>query len=117
MIAFTSLRDGDREIYVMAPDGSGQTNLTNSPGSDDNLAAWSPDGSRIAFFSERDGNPEIYVMAADGSNPVRLTHSPADDVDPNWSPDGHQIVFTSGSGPETETDLYVMAADGSRSVP
>ena len=110
-IAFTSLRDGDREIYVMAADGSGQTNLTNSPGSDDNLATWSPDGSRIAFFSERDGNPEIYVMAADGSDPVRLTHSPADDVDPSWSPDGRSIVFTSGW--EAETDLAAMAADGS----
>jgi len=110
-IAFTSLRDGDREIYVMAADGSGQTNLTNSPGSDDNLATWSPDGSRIAFFSERDGNPEIYVMAADGSDPVRLTHSPADDVDPGWSPDGRSIVFTSGW--KAETDLVVMAADGS----
>jgi hypothetical protein len=110
-IVFTSLRDGDREIYVMNADGTGQTNLTNSPGSDDNFAAWSPDGSTIAFFSERDGNPEIYVMAADGSNPLRLTRSPADDVDPSWSPDGREIVFTSGSG--ADTDLYVMQADGS----
>jgi len=110
-IAFTSLRDGDREIYVMAADGSGQINLTNSPGSDDYMAAWSPDGSKIAFLSERDGNPEIYVMAADGSDPVRLTHSPADDIDPSWSPDGRRIVFTSGAG--AATDLVVMAADGS----
>lgn len=111
MIAFTSLRDGDREIYVMAADGSGQTNLTNSPGSDDNLAAWSPDGSRIAFFSERDGNAEIYVMEADGSDPVRLTDSPAVDVDPSWSPDGRHIVFTSERN--GEPDLFVVTSDGS----
>ncbi|WP_203884821.1 hypothetical protein, partial [Planotetraspora kaengkrachanensis] len=28
-IAFTSVRDGNDEIYVMNADGSGQTNLTN----------------------------------------------------------------------------------------
>ena len=29
MIAFTSDRDGDREIYTMNADGSGQTNISN----------------------------------------------------------------------------------------
>ena len=33
-IAFTSDRDGNHEIYVMNPDGAGQTNLTNNPASD-----------------------------------------------------------------------------------
>ena len=32
-IAFTSNRDGNDEIYVMKPDGSEPTNITNSPGS------------------------------------------------------------------------------------
>ena len=30
-IAFVSTRDGNREIYVMASDGSAQTRLTNVP--------------------------------------------------------------------------------------
>jgi hypothetical protein len=30
-IAFESQRDGNAEIYVMNPDGSGETNLTNNP--------------------------------------------------------------------------------------
>ena len=41
-IAFTSTRDGNREIYVMdASDGSNLTNLTNHPATDENLG-WSP---------------------------------------------------------------------------
>ena len=56
LIAFTSSRDGDVEIYLMNPDGTGQRRLTNSPGSD-SQPSWSPDGTRIAFTSLRDGNP------------------------------------------------------------
>ncbi len=39
-IAFTSQIDGNYEIYVMNADGSCQTNLTNSPASDQH-PAWS----------------------------------------------------------------------------
>ena len=51
-IAFLSLRDDQREIYVMAADGSAQVNLTNDP-SGDALAAWSADGARLAFVCTR----------------------------------------------------------------
>ena len=110
-IAFASDRDGNREIYVMEPDGSGQTRLTTNA-ADDLSPAWSPDGTRIAFASSRDGNYEIYVMDADGSNPTRLTSDPANDFHPTWSPDGSKIAFTSErDGPFRQ--IYVMNADGS----
>ena len=76
LIAFASNRDGNFEIYVMNPDGSGQTNITNNPASD-NYPAWSPDGSKIAFSSDRDGNAEIYVMNADGSGVRRVADRPS----------------------------------------
>ena len=45
-IAFESSRDGGLpEIYVVNPDGSGQTRLTNSPDVDSE-PAFSPDGRR-----------------------------------------------------------------------
>ncbi len=85
LIAFTSGRDGNAEIYLMAADGSGQRRLTRNPPA--NFApAWSPDGRRIAFTSFRDGNAEIYVMAADGSGQRNLTRNKADDGSPAWSP-------------------------------
>jgi len=37
-IAFESDRDGNREIYVMNSDGSGQTNLTNNSADDQRAA-------------------------------------------------------------------------------
>jgi Tol biopolymer transport system component len=109
-IAFTSNRDGNDEIYVMNPDGTGLTNLTNHP-DDDGLSAWSPDGTKIAFTSNRDGNNEIYVMNADGTNPVRLTNNPANDGGLTWSPDGTKIAFTSNR--DNNWEIYVMDADGS----
>jgi Tol biopolymer transport system component len=74
---------------------------------------WSPDGSRIAFYSFLDtSSVEIYVMNADGSNLTRLTNNHAWDSDPQWSPDGKYITFTSAR--DGTFDIYVMNADGSK---
>ncbi len=90
-IAFTSVRDGNYEIYVMDVDGKNPRNLTNHAGSDDS-PAWSPDGRRIAFYSSRPEGSGLYVMDADGSNPRYL--APVGCCpDPAWSPDGKKIAF------------------------
>ena len=70
-------RDGNWEVYVMNPDGSGKRNLTRNPGNDGPQgwgANWSPDGQKITFVSDRDGTYEVYVMNADGSGQRRVTH-------------------------------------------
>ena len=92
VLAFTSERDGNLEVYLMNADSAEPGShdlqrLTNQPG-EDYWATWSPDGAQIAFASERDGNFEIYVMNSDGSNQRRLTHDSADDLEPDWAPEG-----------------------------
>ena len=101
-IAFTSRRDGNREIYVMAADGSAPRNLTHHEARD-TKPAWSPDGRRIAFVSDRKGESEqgllltndIFVMNTDGSGVEQLTSSqrPMFAGDPAWSPDGSSLAF------------------------
>lgn len=95
-IAFVSRKhdvgDGNDEIYVMRPDGSQQTRVTNQPGLDLS-PAFSPDGERIAFAHGPDGSQTIWVMNRDGSGLTQLTFS-GDAGDPDWSPDGTQIVFS-----------------------
>ena len=109
-IAFRSDRTGNDEIYMIKGDGSGLFNLTNHS-SDDDLPAWSPDGTRIAFCSLRDGDWEIYIMNADGSDQTRLTDTPGEDCAPSWSPDGTQIIFISNR--DDNPEVYVMNTDGS----
>ncbi len=101
-IAFTSERDGNREIYVMDADGGKPRKLTDSPLVDWD-PSWSPDGRHIAFtangrpgdWGARGGDLEIYMMDANGSNPRKLTNNLRQDTDPAWSPDGKHIAYAS----------------------
>lgn len=114
LIAFSSTRDGNAEIYTMNPDGSGAIRLTNNAASDI-YPAWSPNGSQIAFVSDRDGNLEVYVMNADGSSPTRLTNAAGIDAGPTWSPDASKIAFVSERNAGSR-QIYVMNADGSNPI-
>jgi Tol biopolymer transport system component len=120
-IAFTGYEDSSRQIkdiYVIRPDGSGLTNLTNTPDADEYGAAWSPDSRRIAYAGrergESAGQTDIFTMNADGSGVVRVTGDPADEFDPAWSPDGTQIAFTSDrhEANDGNYEIYIIDADG-----
>ena len=101
----------DGDIYVIHPDGSGRTRLTDHPAEDFD-PVWSPDGTQIAFRSHRDGNEEVYVMKADGSHQQNISNAPGGDYSPAWSPDASWIAFMSdrnGGNP----NVWVMQPDGS----
>jgi Tol biopolymer transport system component len=123
-IAF-SRRDGTDDIWMMNADGTGQTNLTNTPGND-LYPNFSPDGTKIVFSSNRRApdnttDSEIYVMNADGSNLKALTTNSVTDESPVFSPDGTKIAFTSTRNGNTTVEannkeIWVMNADGSSPV-
>ena len=92
-MVFASTRDGNWEVYVMNPDGTGQVNITNNA-STDWEPSLSPDGSQVVFSSYRDGNAELYKMSRNGTNVVRLTNIILADQQPKWSPNNDKIAFT-----------------------
>jgi uncharacterized repeat protein (TIGR02543 family) len=113
------------DIWMMNPDGTGQTNVTNTPDAREYDPELSPDGTRVAFISNlvTEGNPdgdyEIFSSALDGSDLVQVTDvSPPDQwetyasYDPTWSPDGTRIAF-SGDRQWSSIELFVINADGS----
>jgi TolB protein len=109
-LVFQSSRDGDNEIYLLNPDGSGVTKLTDNAAGDVN-PVWSPDGTKIAFQTNRDGNVDVWVMDANGGNETQLTNDPAFDGEPTWSFDGTKMAFTSDR--DGDREIFTMDADGS----
>jgi Tol biopolymer transport system component len=124
-IAFTSARNNGRldnngryDVFVMSADGSNQTDLTKTSGTNEFQAAWSPDGSTIAFVGDASGGIEnVFVMnASDGSGRTNLTNYTGDGMaafDPNWSPDGSKIAFDGNIDNGFFNAIWVMDANGS----
>lgn len=109
--------DGKCDIHVMSTDGSGGTNLTNTPDDYDGSAAWSPNGREILFSSDRDRDAslppiergrDLYVMNRDGTDVRRLTTTGFNSFG-RWSPDGRRIVYNGG---DSGNEIWAMNADG-----
>ncbi|HYO46591.1 MAG TPA: hypothetical protein VEY33_07885 [Gemmatimonadota bacterium] len=133
-IVFTSVRDGDLDLYTMDAGGGGVRRLTDEVGYDGG-AFFSYDGTRIVYRAHHPTDPEeiadyrtlladdlvrpsrmeIWVMDADGSDKRQLTSNGAANFAPYFAPDGERIVFASNMA-DTEGrnfDLYLIDVDGS----
>jgi TolB protein len=130
------------DLFLMNTDGTEQTLLTRG-----SSVTWSPDSKDIAFHASASyyasggvvsgcpirrgpGAPgsatsdsDIFVVNVDdllagAEHPTNITNSPAMiDDDPDWSPDGQRIVFTSHSvtdnpDPSDQAEIFVMNPDG-----
>jgi TolB protein len=133
-VVFTSVRDGDIDLYSMRLDGSDVRRLTHELGYDGG-AFFSPDGRRIVWRASRPApGPEaeeyrrllaqglvrptkldIYVADADGRHVRRLTDNGAANFAPFFHPSGEKVVFCSNvADPERRNfDLYLVDVDGS----
>ena len=93
------------DLFVINADGSGEQNITNSPG-DDTLGRWSPKGDAIAFGSTRRGGNDAFlyvipIQCGPASEPCATGEARFESMtDPNyspesnpaWSPDGGQMA-------------------------
>ena len=126
MIAFSSSKDGNNEIYTCRNDGKNLKRLTNH-NRIDSSPSWSPDGKQMAFISDRTGQPAIYLMNSDGSDIHRLTSNMnAYEDSPCWSPRGDRIAFVmlfdrdfdiATSSPTGEDVMLITSASGSNENP
>ncbi len=111
-IVFVSARDGNRELYLMNPDGSEQVKITNHR-ADEITPVWSPTGEQIIFASDRDADPghgDLYLMDPDGSNVRPVFAKSADRQLATWSPDEKWIAYTRRE--PSGSFIYIATIDG-----
>ena len=133
-IVFTSLREGDLDLYLMDADGSNVRRLTDRKGYDGG-AFFSWDGRAIVFRSAhpetraeveeyetllrqglvRPRRLEIYVMRPDGTGVGQVTLNGAANFAPFMHPNGQQILFSSNLHDPGGRSfaLYLVNVDGS----
>jgi Tol biopolymer transport system component len=127
-------------IWRVNADGTGLTPLTHvtAARADCTQPQWSPDGTKIVFASRRnlDGTDapnthftfNIWWVSADGTGLTPLTHATADGTDstqPQWSPDGTEIVFASRRNLDGRDapnahftfNIWRVSADGTGLIP
>ena len=133
-VLFTSVRDGDLDIYSMALDGSDVTRLTDALGYDGG-PFFSADGKKIVYRAMhpegekaqadykrllkqnkvRPSKLEVWVMDADGKNKTQVTNLGAASFCPFFHPDGKRIVFSTNAHDPSKRnfEIYIINVDGS----
>ena len=131
-IIFTSMRDGDLDLYEMDEHGHVTRRLTNTPGYDGGAfysadckeIVWRanhPTGAALdeyrALLKQNLVKPtvmELFVANADGSNARQITSNGAANFCPYFTPDGNHIIFSSNLGDpqRREFDLYIVPKTG-----
>jgi Tol biopolymer transport system component len=132
-IVFTSLRDGDLDVYVMNADGTNVRRLTDGLGYDGGpFYSW--DGRFIVFRAARPERTEdldeyrgllgqslvrprrleIFVMREDGREVRQVTRNGAANFAPFMHPDSRRVIFSSNVDDPSGRSfaLYLAGVDG-----
>lgn len=117
LILFDRATKSHTQVFSVAPDGSGVTQLTHDSGPtaglDNTDPVLSPDGTRIAFL----GGNHVFVMGSDGSGITDLTPRDGSDLTNQqlaFTPDGSKIVFARATSSDPSFDIWEMSStDGS----
>ncbi|HVU09921.1 MAG TPA: S9 family peptidase [Phototrophicaceae bacterium] len=127
-LAFVSTRDDKAQLYVIPVDGGEARAITSLKQGVGGTFAWSPDDTQIAFSAvpiEEARDPakpyrltrtvyrfdaleylddvvqSLYLIDLSGGAARRLTNDGMMNTEPQWSPDGKEILFTSTMQPDS----------------
>jgi Tol biopolymer transport system component/DNA-binding winged helix-turn-helix (wHTH) protein len=110
MVAFSSDRSGNLDIWIQGIDGGNPIQVTTSP-AHDWQPDWSRDGRSLVFRSERGGGG-LYVVPILGGTERQIAPF---GYHPRWSLDGTQILFERSNfrGRVLEAkEIYTVVPDG-----
>ena len=107
-IAYTVVRGTRSQIMVADIDGANPRSLAD--GLSGSQPAWSQDGHTLAVVGEEGGRRRILLVPADGGPPRPLTPGGSEtQTEPDWSPDGARIAYTTGEGRGAEIAVATIA--------
>jgi TolB protein len=132
-VIFTSVRDGDLNLWSADLDGGHLTELTKELGYDGG-PVFSPDGKKILWRGHHPSSPEdvkdykdklaqelvapmkmeLMIADADGKNAKQITNYGCASFAPAFSPDGKKIIFSSNKNKcdSRNFDLFLINPDG-----
>ena len=96
---------GNRDLYVMRPDGSNRKNITNSAAGEYN-AVWNNKGEILFMAANDKGEMQIYKMKSDGSSKSVVSDEPGGISGFLLSPDDKHIAFIKDLPLPTVQDIY-----------
>jgi TolB protein len=95
-IAFTSARDGDKEVYLLRVDDGRLERLTTGAHATNDALLWSPKGTHIAVQSTKQDNYDVQIVTVADRERRTVAGSATFDGQFAWSPAGDELVFISG---------------------
>ncbi len=100
------------DVWTVPRQGGDATRLT-SVGAVSEGPYFSPDGSQLAYSAQEHGNTDVYIVSSAGGVPRRLTWEPTGSLATGWTPDGKDVLFTSGRASKSVYPrLFKIRADG-----
>lgn len=84
-IAYTSMTDGTRQIWVYDFDKKRERQLTHGPGNKEN-PSWAPDSLHLVFNSSDKNTAEVYVLNLNQPEALKVTSGKGIKRFPAWEP-------------------------------
>lgn len=91
-IAVSVWKDGRRDLWILAADGTPEQRITDDDAIDRD-PAWSPDGRYLYFSSDRTGVPNVYAADLAGRGLYQVTNVLTGAFGPSVRPDGARLAF------------------------
>ena len=138
-IAFISAREEKPQVFLISPTGGEAEKLTDSKSGVQSFA-WSPDNSRIAYVAQQEPTADeekkqkekddpqvfdknfkfsrIWVIDVKTKKASEVVKSDYVATDPQWSPDGRSMAYTSVPTPKADdgslSDIWIVEIESGK---
>jgi eukaryotic-like serine/threonine-protein kinase len=109
---------GEDNLYWKAADGSGPVDRLTTSARSQTPASWTPDGTTLAFVEEGDSTGffqfDIWVLSAGDRKTRAVIHTAANEMTPEFSPDGRWLAYVSNESGRHEVYVQPYPGPGER---